>query len=72
MFARSRLKAVTVFAPPALPGFCAIPTAIPNQPLFCLSPFHGCAAYSLSPQSDLKNWLAAWLTFVHPVLLDAV
>jgi len=31
MFARSRLQAVAAFTPPALPGFFAIPAAIPGQ-----------------------------------------
>lgn len=72
MFARSRLKTVAAFAPPALPGFIAMPTAIPNQPLVCRSPFHSRPAYSLPVQPGTKNWLAAWLAFVHAVLLDAV
>jgi len=38
MFVRPRLKTVAVFTPPALPGFPAIPTAIPNQTLVCRSP----------------------------------
>jgi hypothetical protein len=50
MFVRSRLKTVAVFTPPALPGFFAKPTAIPNQTLFCRSPFHGCSPYSVTVQ----------------------
>jgi len=72
MFVRSRAKTVAVFTPPALPGFYAMPTAIPNQTLFCRSPFHGCPAYSVSFQPVTKNCLAAWLASVHCVLLDAV
>src|SRR6266498_1468928 len=35
MFVHPRLKTVTVFTPPALPGFFAIPTVIPSQTSFC-------------------------------------
>ncbi len=43
MFVHPRLKTVAVFTPPALPGFFAIPTAIPNQTFVCRTPFHGCS-----------------------------
>src|SRR6267142_3600914 len=43
MFVHPRLKTVAVFTPPALPGFFVIPTAIPNQTLFCRTPSHSCS-----------------------------
>src|SRR6266496_778334 len=54
MFVHPRLKTVAVFTPPALPGFFAIPTTIPNQTLFCRTPFHGCGVIlgSLSASSQ--------------------
>jgi hypothetical protein len=72
MFVRSRLKTVAVFTPPALPGFLAMPTAIPNQTLFCRSPFHGCGGILGDCSALTKNCLAAWFASVHRVLLDAV
>lgn len=72
MFARSRLKTVAVFTPPALPGFIAIPTAIPNQTLFYRSPCTVVRYTRCAVQSLTKNCLAAWFTSVHCVLLDAV
>jgi hypothetical protein len=72
MFVRSRLKTVAVFTPPALPDFIAIPTAIPNQTLFCRSPFYSCSTYSVCFSRFTKNRLAAWLASAHGVLLDAV
>ena len=51
MFVHPRLKTVTVFTPPALPGFIAIPTAIPNQTSFCRPPSYCCLAYSALFQS---------------------
>src|SRR6266850_4019460 len=63
MFVHPRLKTVAVFTPPALPGFFAMPTAIPNQTLFCRSPFHGCTgilgALSASHQ-ELSGRLACF------------
>src|SRR5690242_13984961 len=72
MFVHSRLKAVAVFTPPALPGFFAIPTAIPARLSFAVLLFtvvrHTQWRFSRSP----KNCLTAWLAPVHCVLLDAV
>jgi hypothetical protein len=34
MFVHPRSKAVEAFTPPALPGFIAIPTSIPDHPAF--------------------------------------
>lgn len=73
MFVRSRLKTVAVFTPPALPGFSAMPTAIPNQTLFFL-PFSLSRLFGILGDCSAltKNCLAAWLAPVHGVLLDAV
>ncbi len=46
MFVHPRPKAVAAFTPPALPGFIAIPTSIPDHPSFCFPPFHCRFAYS--------------------------
>src|SRR5262249_21315372 len=72
MFVHPRSKTVAAFTRLALPSFIAIPTAIPSQTLFCRSSFLGCSTYSVLVQSCTKNYLAAWLTSVHRVLLDAV
>jgi hypothetical protein len=72
MFVHPRLKTVTVFTQPALPGFFVIPTVIPNQTLLWCTPSHGCAPYSLRFQPRSKNCLAAWFAPAHRVLLDAV
>lgn len=72
MFVRSRLKTVAVFTPPALPGFLAMPTAIPDQTLFCRSSCTVVRHTRCAVQSLTKNCLAAWLASAHRVLLDAV
>src|SRR6266498_1218230 len=72
MFVHPRLKTVAVFTPPALPSFFVIPTAIPNQTLFCRPSSYSCLAYSALFQPHAKNRLAAWLVSVHSLLLDAV
>ena len=72
MFVHPRLKTVAVFTPPALPSFFAMPTAIPNQTLFCRPSSYSCLAYSARFQPLAKNCLAAWLAPAHCVLLDAV
>src|SRR6267143_470666 len=72
MFVHPRLKTVAVFTPPALPGFFAIPTAIPNQTFFCRTPSYGCSGILGLFQPNTKNCLAAWFASAHSVLLDAV
>jgi hypothetical protein len=72
MFVHPRLKTVAAFTPPALPGFFAIPTAIPNQTLFCRPSSYSGLAYSALLQPHAKNRLVAWLASIHSVLLDAV
>src|SRR5436853_5356083 len=72
MFVHPRLKTVAAFTPPALPGFFAIPTAIPNQTLFSRPSSYSGLAYSALLQPHAKNRLVAWLASIHSVLLDAV
>jgi len=60
MFVHPRLKTVAAFTPPALPGFFAIPTAIPNQTLFCRPSSYSGLAYSALLQPHTKNRLVAW------------
>ena len=72
MFVLPRLITVAVFTPPALPGFTAIPTAIPSQTVFCRPPGYGWANILGAISAPPKNRLTAWFVSVHSVLLDAV
>src|SRR6266498_1515732 len=69
MFVHPRLKTVAVFTPPALPSFFVIPTAIPNQTLFCRPSSYRSLAYSALFQPHAKNRLAPWLVSVQRLTL---
>src|SRR5688500_15216140 len=55
MFVHPRLTTVTVFTPPALPGFFAIPTAIPSLTVFCRPPSYSWTCFLGAVQAVAKN-----------------